>query len=92
MWPSPFKHWNIAECSESTGKMVALCFKQSWEISFPATTNVSMFARAIVLLYLIILDNNVQSIFLFITFIIILYTHRENIIRLKDSKETKIKL
>ena len=59
---------------------------------FKYSSLASMFGALIVLLYSMILDNNVQSIFLFITFIIILYTHRENIIRLKDSKETKIKL
>jgi len=51
-----------------------------------------MIGALIVFAYSIILDNNELSIFLFITFIIILYTHRENVIRLKDSKETKIKL
>ena len=51
-----------------------------------------MIAALTVFAYSIILDNNTLSVFLFITFIMILYTHRENIIRLKDSKETKIKL
>ena len=59
---------------------------------FKYSSLASMLGALIVLLYSIILDNNAQSIFLFITFIIILYTHRENIVRLKDSKETKIKL
>ena len=36
--------------------------------------------------------NNNFSLILFIFFIIILYTHRENIIRLKNSEESKIKL
>ena len=52
----------------------------------------SMIGALIVFVYSIFLNNITLSIFLFITFIIILYTHRENIIRLKDSKETKIKL
>ena len=59
---------------------------------FKYSSLASMIGALIVLAYSIILDNNTLSIFLFITFIIILYTHRENIIRLKDSKETKIKL
>ena len=46
----------------------------------------SMIGALIVFVYSIILDNITLSIFLFITFIIILYTHRENIVRLKDSK------
>ena len=36
--------------------------------------------------------NNNFSFILFIFFIIILYTHRENIVRLKNSEESKIKL
>ena len=36
--------------------------------------------------------NNNFSLLLFIFFIIILYTHRENIVRLKNSEESKIKL
>jgi acyl phosphate:glycerol-3-phosphate acyltransferase len=36
--------------------------------------------------------NNNFSLILFIFFIIILYTHRENIVRLKNSEEIKIKL
>ena len=52
----------------------------------------SMIAALIIFSYSIILDNTSLCIFLFISFIIILYTHRENIVRLKDSKETKIKL
>jgi len=52
----------------------------------------SMIGALIVFVYSITLSNNSLIIFLFIIFIIILFTHRENIIRLKDSKETKIKL
>ncbi len=59
---------------------------------FKYSSLASMIGALIVFAYSIILNNNTLSIFLFITFIIILYTHRENIIRLKDSKETKIKL
>ena len=36
--------------------------------------------------------NNNFSLILFIFFIFILYTHRENIVRLKNSEESKIKL
>ena len=52
----------------------------------------SMIGALIVFVYSIFLNNITLSIFLFITFVIILYTHRENIVRLKDSSETKIKL
>ena len=52
----------------------------------------SMIGALVIFSYSIVLDNTILSVFLFIIFIIILYTHRENIVRLKDSKETKIKL
>jgi len=35
---------------------------------------------------------NIFSLIIFTFFVIILYTHRENIVRLKNSKESKIKL
>ena len=59
---------------------------------FKYSSLASMIAALTVFAFSIILNDNTLSIFLFITFIIILYTHRENIIRLKDSSETKIKL
>jgi len=59
---------------------------------FKYSSLASMIGALIVFAYSTILDNTVLSVFLFISFIIILYTHRENIVRLKDSKETKIKL
>ena len=59
---------------------------------FKYSSLASMISALTVFAFSIILNENTLSIFLFITFIIILYTHRENIIRLKDSKETKIKL
>ena len=59
---------------------------------FKYSSLASMISALIVFAYSTILDNTTLSVFLFIIFIIILYTHRENIVRLKDSKETKIKL
>ena len=52
----------------------------------------SIAGALIVLCYSILLNNYSLSFFLFIIFIIILFTHRENIRRLKNSKESKIKL
>ena len=43
-------------------------------------------------IYSISFDNGIQSYFLFFLFVIIFFTHKENIIRLKNSKETKIKI
>ena len=52
----------------------------------------SMIGALVVLLYSVIFYNHFLSFFLFIIFIIILFTHRENIRRLKNSDESKIKL
>ena len=52
----------------------------------------SMISTLIVFLYSYCFENNNYSLVLFIFFIIILYTHRENIVRLKNSSENKIKL
>ena len=52
----------------------------------------SMISSMIVFLFAIFFENNNYSLLLFIFFVIILYTHKENIVRLKNSKENKIKL
>ena len=46
------------------------------------------------IVFLIALSENIfeLNIFLFITFVIILYTHRKNIVKLKNKTEDKIKL
>ena len=59
---------------------------------FKYSSFASIIGSLTVLLYSITLNNYSFSFFLFIIFIIILFTHRENIIRLKNSKEGKIKL
>ena len=51
----------------------------------------SIISSLIVLIYSYFFNNNFFLI-LFIFFVIIIYTHRENIVRLKNSKESKIKL
>ena len=52
----------------------------------------SMASSLIVLLYAYFFENYNYSLILFIFFIMILFTHKENIVRLKNSKENKIKL
>ena len=52
----------------------------------------SIVSTLIIFLYSYLFENNNFSLILFIFFIIILYTHRENIVRLKNSSENKIKL
>ena len=51
----------------------------------------SILSSLIVFAYSYFFINNF-SLILFIFFIIIIYTHRENIVRLKNSEESKIKL
>ena len=51
----------------------------------------SIISSLIVLVYSYFFINNF-SLILFIFFVIIIYTHRENIVRLKNSEESKIKL
>ncbi len=50
----------------------------------------SLISTLVIFLYSIILSNYNMSLFLFIIFIIVIYTHRENISRIKDKKENKI--
>ena len=52
----------------------------------------SIISTLIIFLYSYFFENNNFSLILFIFLIIILYTHRENIVRLKNSSENKIKL
>ena len=52
----------------------------------------SIVSTFIIFLYSYFFENNNFSLILFIFFITILYTHRENIVRLKNSSENKIKL
>ena len=51
----------------------------------------SIISSLIVFVYSFFFINNF-SLILFIFFVIIIYTHRENIVRLKNSEESKIKL
>ncbi len=52
----------------------------------------SMVGSMTVFIYSIFLGDEIQSYFLFIIFVVILFAHKTNIIRLKKSKENKIKL
>ena len=52
----------------------------------------SLASTGIVFLYSIILKNSFESIFFFIIFVIVIFTHRENIARLKNKTENKINL
>tara|TARA_B110000977_G_scaffold193515_1_gene268586 strand:+ start:648 stop:1229 length:582 start_codon:yes stop_codon:yes gene_type:complete len=52
----------------------------------------SILGSMIVCFFSLFAGNEMQSFFLFIIFVIIIFTHRENIARLKNSRENKIKL
>ena len=52
----------------------------------------SILGSMTVWIYSFLSTNEMQSYLLFFLFIIIFFTHKENIIRLKNSKETKIKI
>jgi acyl phosphate:glycerol-3-phosphate acyltransferase len=74
---------------------LAIVFGTSWIIValiFKYSSLSSIIGAFIVLSYSIIMNNYSLSFYLFIIFIIILFTHKENIRRLKNSEETKIKL
>jgi len=49
----------------------------------------SLIASVIILLYSITLNNFNMSLFFFIIFIIVMYTHRENISRIRNKTENK---
>ena len=52
----------------------------------------SLISTGIIFFYSIYFNNSAESIFFFIIFIITIYTHRENIVRLKNKTENKINL
>ena len=74
---------------------LGLFFCASW-ILIAFITKYSSFSSivsALIIFLISFLENNFElNSFLFITFVIILYTHRQNIVRLKNKTEDKIKL
>ena len=75
--------------------MLGIVFAVTWlltAIMFRYSSLSSIISSMIVCIYSLYTDNEIQSYFLFIIFIIIIFTHKENITRLKNSKENKIKL
>ena len=56
-------------------------------------SSLSSILSTLIIFLISFLENNFDlNSFLFITFVITLYTHRQNIVRLKNKKEDKIKL
>jgi len=72
-----------------------LVFGISWlviSLLFRFASLSSMLSSLIILFYSYFFENNSFLLVLFIFFVMILFTHRENIVRLKNSEENKIKL
>jgi acyl phosphate:glycerol-3-phosphate acyltransferase len=72
-----------------------LVFGISWLILsflFRFASLSSITSSLIICIYAYFFNDNNNSLILFIFLVIIIYTHRENIVRLKNSKENKIKL
>ena len=72
-----------------------LVFGVSWLILsflFRFASLSSITSSLIIFIYAYFFNDNNNSLILFIFLVIIIYTHRENIVRLKNSKENKIKL
>jgi len=78
----------------SINMILGLIFLVSWAVTFlisKFSSLSSLIASLIVPIYLIIFENY-NSIFFMIMFVLILYTHRENVKRLKNKEESKTKI
>ena len=78
----------------SINLIFGLIFIFSWAVTFlisKFSSLSSLVASLIVPIYLIIFENY-NSIFFIIMFVLIFYTHRENVKRLKNKKESKTKI
>ena len=74
--------------------ILGLVFVIGWVITFfisRYSSLSSLVGSLMVPIYLIIFENH-NSIFFIIMFVLILYTHRENVIRLKNNEENKTKI
>ena len=74
---------------------LAIVFGVTWiviALIFRYSSLSSILGSMSVWIYSIFFTNEMQSYFSFFLFVIIFFTHKENIIRLKNSKETKIKI
>ena len=75
--------------------ILAVIFVVVWlttAIIFRYSSLSSILSSMIVFFYSIFLGNEMEIYFLFIAFAIIIFTHKGNITRLKNSKESKLKL
>ena len=78
----------------SINLIFGLVFIVSWTVTFlisKYSSLSSLMASLIVPIYLVIFDSY-NSIFFIIMFVLIFYTHRENVKRLKNKKENRTKI
>ena len=78
----------------SINLIFGLVFIVSWAITFLISrysSLSSLIASLIVPIYLVVFENY-NSIFFIIMFVLIFYTHRENVKRLKNKEENKTKI
>ena len=78
----------------SINLILGLIFILSWVVTFlisKYSSLSSLIASLIVPVYLIIFENY-NSIFFIIMFVLIFYTHRENVKRLKNKEESKTRI
>jgi glycerol-3-phosphate acyltransferase PlsY len=78
----------------SINLILGLIFAVSWVITFLISrysSLSSLVASLIIPIYLTIFENY-SSMFFIIMFVLILYTHRENVKRLKNKEEIKTKI
>ena len=74
---------------------LGLFFCLTWALIVFITkySSLSSISSALIIFLISLIEKNFElNSFLFITFVIILYTHKQNIIRLKNKTEDKIKL
>ena len=73
---------------------LGLIFIISWVITFFISkySSLSSLAASIIIPIYLIFFENYNSIFFMIMFVLIFYTHRENVKRLKNKEETKTKI
>jgi|TARA_B100001093_G_scaffold52114_1_gene44212 acyl phosphate:glycerol-3-phosphate acyltransferase len=75
--------------------MLGVVFVVVWlltAIIFRYSSLSSILSSMVVCVYSFLSSNEMQSYFLFAIFVIIIFTHKKNIMRLKNSKEDKIRL
>ena len=77
----------------SINSIYCLIFIISWGITFIISkySSLSSIIACLIIPFYIIFFENYNSIFFIIMFVLVLYTHRDNVKRLKNKEETKTK-